>query len=196
MNQIDREGTFRCVPREWWVTRADSGAMAVSIDLDVIEQWNGSGWDDWTQYGQYTVLGNYWVVKKDSTVNQGTVEQLASSMGWDGNLTSVQGAPPHVLVSISVKADTYKGTTRYKAGWMNPGDQEPKGGATAEQVQDAANRFGSLLRAAAAGAAKAAKPMPAPPREERAEEPPPSGDADAPAGTHPDSTGDDDLPFR
>ena len=197
MRQIDREGTFRCVPREWWVTRADSGAVAVSLDLDIIETWNGSDWDDWTQYGQYTVLGDYWVVKKDGTVNQGTVEQLARSMGWDGNLTSVQGAPPNVLVSVSVKADTYKGTTRYKAGWMNPGDQEPKGGATAEQVQDAANRFGSLLRAAAAGAAKAAKPVPAPPREERAEEPPPSGDADAPnSGTHPDSTGDDDLPFR
>jgi len=196
MTPIDREGIFRCVPHDWWVTKADSGAVAVSLDLDILEQWNGSSWDDWTQYGQYTVPGDYWVVKKDGTVNQRTVEQLARSMGWDGNLTSVQGAPPNVLVSVSVKADTYEGKTRYKAGWMNPGDFSPRFGAPPEEVTKLSSQFGSLLRAAAAGAAKAAKPVTAPPREERAEEPPSSGDADAPSGTHPDSTGNDDLPFR
>jgi len=194
---IDRDGIFRVVPREWWVTKADSGAVAVSIDFDIYEQWNGADWADWTQYGQYTVMGDYWVVKKDGAVNQGTVEQLASSMGWDGNLNSIAGTPPNVLVSVSVKADTYKGTTRYKAGWMSPGDQTPKGGATAEQMQDASNRFGSLLRAAAAGAAKAAKPVPAPSRAEApAQAAPQAPEAQSgPMGPEPPAIEDADLPF-
>ena len=193
------------MPREWWVNKADSGAISISIDFDITAQFNGSDWDDWSQYEPHTCIGDYWVVKKDGTVNQGTVEQLATSLAWDGNLASVRGAPPRYLVQISVKADTYKGSTRYKAGWMNPGDFTPKGGASDEEVQQAAGQFGSLLRAAASGAAKQAKPVPAP---ERAAvgangsaggggpvgpEPPPLGDENAPPGSGgPD---DDELPF-
>ncbi|MDP3703596.1 MAG: hypothetical protein Q8R78_04350 [Candidatus Omnitrophota bacterium] len=204
MKQIDREGIFRVIPREWWIrtpkaesVALGSAAVAVSLDFDIIEQWDGANWMSWREYEQHTVFGDYWIIKKDRTVNQGTVEQLAMSLGWDGNLESVKGLPPNVVVQVTVKADTYEGKTRYKAGWMNPGDFSPRSGAPPEEVTKLSSQFGSLLRAAAAGAAKAAKPMAAPPREERVEEPPPSGDDDAPTGGghHSDSTGDDELPF-
>ena len=185
MKQIDREGIFRVVPREWLVkTTENSAAVAVSFDFDVISQYNGTDWDDWGQYEQHTVFGDYWVIKKDRTVNQGTVEQLASSLGWDGNLDSVQGPPPNVVVQVSVKADTYEGKTRYKAGWMNPGDFTPRAsGAPPEEVSKLASQFGSLLRAAAAGAAKVAKPMPAPAK------------VIEPSTPNSQNTEDDELPF-
>ena len=168
MTHIDREGIAQAVPREWWIRRVDSGAVAVSFDFDVMSMLDGDDWHDWTQYGEYTVFGDWWVIKKDGTVNQGAVEQLALAIGWDGNLTSVQGPPPNYLVQLTIKGEEYQGKRRYKAAWMNPGDHVPgPAGATAEEVQAASNRFGSLLRAAATGAARAAKPVPAPPREER-----------------------------
>ena len=186
MKQIDREGIFRVVPREWWIkTPREGSAVAVSFDFDIVEQWSGVGWDDWSQYDQHSVFGDYWVIKRDRTINQGTVEQLATSLGWDGNLESVVGTPPNVVVQVTVKAEVYEGKTRYKAGWMNPGDFAPRAGASTEEVTKITSQFGSLLRAAAAGAARAAKPMMAPPREE----PPPPQDDDAPT-LYPD-----DLPF-
>ena len=194
MKQIDREGIFRVVPREWWIkTTENSAAVSVSFNFDIIEQWDGADWVSWREYEQHTVFGDYWVIKRDRTVNQGTVEQLATSLGWDGNLESVIGAPPNIIIQVSVRADTYEGKTRYKASWMNPGDFSPRSGAPPEEVTKLSTQFGSLLRAAAAGAAKAATPVAAPPREEYTEEPPPPGDADQ--RPHPDSTGDDQIPF-
>ena len=165
MRQIDREGIFRAIPREWWVRTTDnSRAVAVSIDSEIIEQFNGTGWDDWSQYEQYTAIGDWWVIGKDGGVNVTAIEQLASSLGWAGTLDSVRGAPARVIGQLTVKADTYDGKTRYRAAWMNPGDFTPRSGASSEEVVKLSAQFGSLLRAAAAGAARTAKPIPAPER--------------------------------
>lgn len=200
MRQIDREGIFRVVPREWRVRTTESSAsVAVSFDFGIDAQWNGQGWDDWSGYELHTVYGDWWVIKKDRNINQGAVEQLANSLGWNGSLDSVNGQPPQVFVQVTVKAETYEDKTRYKAGWMNPGDFTPGPvGAPPAEVAKLQLQFGSLLRAAASGAAKAAKLVPAP--ERKTEKPPPPGDADMAGpggggGVHPASTGDDDLPF-
>ena len=184
MRQIDREGIFRAVPREWWIrTTTNSMAIAVSIDSDIVAQFNGADWDDWSGYEQHTVIGDWWVIGKDGGVNLRAVEQLASSIGWDGNLDNLQTRPPRVLVQLVVKPDIYQGKTRYKASWMNPGDFTPRSGASPEEVTKLSSQFGSLLRAAAAGAAKIAKPVPAPAKTVES------------AGPDPQSTEDDSLPF-
>lgn len=204
MRQIDRKGIFQAVPREWRVRTTDnSSAVAVSLDFDLLAQWNGTGWDDWSQYELHTAFGDYWVIKRDRTVNQGTVEQLAASLGWDGNLDSVHGDPPNVLVQITIKDETFQGKTRFKAGWMNPGDWSPgPAGAPPEEVSQLSSQFGSLLMAAAAGAAKQAKPVPAPARTEEAPAAAapaaaqaPAQPQDGPLGPEPPPAGDDDLPY-
>jgi hypothetical protein len=168
---LDREGTFRLRPLAWEVRSfANSKATAINVKLRVTEQWDeaSQSWVDWSAFEEYHVYGDYFVLKKDGTVNQVTVEQLARSLGWDGTFKQVATQPPpDVVVVVTVEPDVYKGNTRYRAGWMNPGDHVPGGSdraAAPEATRQLDAQFGSMLRAAAATAKpKAAGKPPAPP---------------------------------
>lgn len=176
---LDRSGIFKCRVLAWSVKQTDSGSVAVTLKLLVLSQLNGLEWVSWEEAEEHVCYGDFWVVKKDGTVNTAAVEQLATSLGWDGNLSSVIGEPPSVVVQATVKEDTYNGVTRYKASWINPEDYAPTpAGESAEDVKVIQAKYGSLLRAAAAGAtkAKAAKP---PAKKQTATTP----------------SGDDDIPF-
>jgi len=146
---LDREGQFKAKPLSWNVYEAKSGAVAVNITFLITAQWNGSAWDDWSEYTS-TCPGAFYVVKKDGTINTVTVKQLAESLNWKGDLKEFLDVPPEVEVQITVKAEDYNGMTFYKAGWINPGDHVPSYGASPEAVGKLNVRFGSLLRAAAA----------------------------------------------
>ena len=174
MRNLDREGLFKAHLLSWKVWDADSGAVAVSCEFRVGAQWNGADeWTDWSDYDEHRCFGNWWVVKKGGQINTSAVDQLARSLGWNGDLQGVLGPPPDRIVQISVKPEEYNGQTRFKASWMNPEDYEPQQqGASEEKVGNLQTRFGSLLRAAAAvSAAPAASSAAASP------------------------TADDDLPF-
>lgn len=190
MNYLDREGIFKALPVSWCVkTSEKTASVAISIQFAILAQLNGNEWDDWGGYAEHQCLGDFYIVKRDGSVNQGPVEQLAASLGWTGDLRVVAAEPPpQTIVQITVKADTYEGKTRYRAEWINPGDYIPQAaGASAESVGQLQTQFGSLLRAAAAGALAGRKDQKlAPPAPTT---PPPSGP------THPNSTGGDDLPF-
>lgn len=159
---LDREGIFKARPFTWEVYRAESGAVGVSIGFEITAKLSESyEWDDWSEYEAHHCYGTWWVVKKDGSINQGPVEQLAAGLGWKGDLMTVSKEPvPEVIVQITVKEDTYNGKTRYRAAWMNPGEYAPTSSSTSpEDVQQLQARFGSLLRAAASGASR---PSPAP----------------------------------
>ncbi len=178
--QLDREGIFKARPVSWNVQDAkESKATAVSVQFEILSEWDGAGkWHDWTGYEPRHCYGSWWVVKKDGGINVGAVQQLAASLGWSADLRDVFGPPPNVVVQITVKGETYKEQTQYRATWMNLEDYEPRSGASQETVNGLQTRYGSLLRAAAAassGAAPAARePNPA------GNEPPPVTDADVP----------------
>lgn len=188
---IDREGIFRVRAETWKVRRADnSKSVAISFRFAILEQLDGQEWHDWGQYGGYFVYGDFYVVKKDGTVNAKAVEQLSQSLGWDGSLRTVATcAPPDVVVQVKVEENIYNGRTTYRAAWMNPGDFVPTGGGEDEDsVRELDALFGSQLRAAAVGSgAKPAGRPPAPPRADR-------GDAIAPLPGDPLPPGED-TPF-
>lgn len=154
--KLDRAGIFMAKPLSWAVKTYDSQSVAIEFEFKILGEWNGEGWNDWRDYDEYTVWGHYFVVKKDGSVNGATVEQLARSLGWDGDLNAVVNQEvPGRAVQITVKQDIYKDTVRYKAGWMNHKDFVPSSqGADAETVGSLQGRFGSLLRAAAASVNK------------------------------------------
>lgn len=156
MKQLDRAGIFMARPLSWSVKTYDSQAIAIEFQFQILGQWNGEGWDSWREYEEYTVWGHFFVVKKDGSVNSTTVEQLARSLGWTGDLNAVVNQDvPSRAVQITVKEDIYKDQVRFKAGWMNHKDFVPTSqGADPETVSGLNNRFGSLLRAAAASAKK------------------------------------------
>lgn len=163
MKRLEQDGIFKARPLTWDIKEAESGAVAVSFSFVVLEElvdgeWTSEGWDD-----EHMFYGDWWIVKKDGTINQGAVEQLAKSLGWNGNLDAIVGDPPQKVVQVNVKPDTYEGVTRYKGSWMNPADYSggPKNGTDPAAVSGIKARFGSLLRAAAAGAVEK-KPEPKP----------------------------------
>ena len=165
--QLEQEGIFKCRPLTWEVYEAESGAVAVSFSFLVLSELDltTKEWGSWESFGEYSFFGSWWIVKKDGTINQGAVEQLAKSLGWDGDLGTVNGTPPQKVVQVTVKSATYKDETRFKGSWMNPEDYAggSSGASSPEAVKGLSARFGSLLRAAAASAAPpAAAPAPAP----------------------------------
>lgn len=174
MRRLDRSGIFRARPVSWSVRASEtSQAVALSIEFLILAQLDGSSWTSWAEYEEHRVFGDFYVIKRDGSVNQTMVEQLAGSLGWSGDLRHVGSAVPEVTVQITVKEDAYNGQVRFKADWINPGDHVPQpSGASEGEVGTLQARFGSLLRAAAAGAKprqKGAAPPPAkttPPRDD------------------------------
>lgn len=188
-NRLDREGIFMARAQQWSVrTFETSQAVAINIEFLILGQLNqDGGWDDWRNYDEHTCWGMFFITKKDGTVNAVTVEQLARSLGWSGDLQVVANTtPPRTPVQITVKGEEYRGTVAYKASWINPKDYTPSPhGASDEEVGRLQARFGSLLRAAAAAAAR-----------EHVREEQPSGLPPEPEFTPaPPAEPDDDLPF-
>jgi hypothetical protein len=156
---LDRPGIFKARPFNWSVEPSTSSkAVAISIGLLIEAQYENGEWISWSEYEPHQVRGWWYVIGKNGQVNQTAVDQLAKSLGWNGDLKGISNSsPPDVLVQITVQTNTYNEKTTYKAGWMNPGDFVPEfGGASEEDVAKLSVQFGSLLRAAAASVAKAA----------------------------------------
>src|SRR3972149_5699232 len=159
MRRPDRAGIFKARVLRWHVrTSQQSQSLAVSMEFQVAAQLDSTNWVDWSEYEDYCVFGDFWVVGKDGAINTQGVENLVLAIGWDGDLLSVTGAPPDVVVQITVKEEVYNGQTSYKAAWINPEDFTPMPQeASAEEVSQLQRRFGPLLRAAAT-AMKGTKP--------------------------------------
>lgn len=159
MTLLDRPGRFKAIPRQWRIKQFDaSQAIAIGIEFDIVAQWDGSQWIDWTSYDAQ-VWGDWFVVMKDGKPNEKPVLQLATSLGWFGGLRDILDAPPpRKVVQLTVKPDTYQGTTRHKATWMDPEDADPNAageqGPSPEKVSVLDAKIGSQLRALAGKAAR------------------------------------------
>jgi hypothetical protein len=186
--RLDRPGIFKARPLSWAVRTADSGAVAIALEYLILAQLDGTEWVDWSGAEDHTVFGDTYVVKKDGTVHTSGVEQLVAALGWNGDLRSVTGAPPKVVVQINVKEEEYQGKKRLKVSWVNPGDYSPRPEAASDgDVARLQVRFGSLLRAAVA---IATKKVPAKPPTPPAPTPAPTAAGPRPAGSF-----DESIPF-
>lgn len=191
---LDQAGIFKGRLVNWAVKQVESGAVAVTLKLVIVASLDGQAWVPWDPetVEEYTVYGDFWVIKKDGGINTKVVESLVAALPWDGNLTSITQTPPDVVVQVTVKEDTYQGVTRYKASWVQPEDYTPQPmGESSEDVKALQAQFGSLLRAAA-GAAKKAAAKPA----SKKGPPPAKVGAPAPGSAAGEPVPDgDDIPF-
>lgn len=204
--ELDRDGVFKAMIVEWGVKKSETSlSVAVSCRFEArakleSDDKGASFWDDWTQYEPMSFVGDYWIIGKDGKINEGAVQQLVRSTGWDGKLASVLASlPPRPIVQVTVKPDTYKDKTRYKAGWMNPEDYVGgSGNVDAKGVAAMDSQFGSLLRAAAGAAAPkaaaGAKPAAAAAKGRPKAPPRKVDEALAPIGTGEDERGNQDVP--
>lgn len=165
MRRLDRVGIFLARPVAMGLQNAkETKAVSVWVEFQITAQQDGTEWTDWSSYEDHSITGYFWIVKKDGTVNERTVANLAEVLDWDGNPETISGDPPDIPVQITVAEETYNGNITLRVQWLNPADYQ--GGiqsATPEQVKQINAQFGSLLRAAAGAARKpktTAKPLP------------------------------------
>lgn len=161
---LDREGIFKATPFVWKIQTSDrSQSVGLNIGFLILSQLDGDEWVSWAEADPHRVYGTFYVVGRDGKILSDKVKKLAEALGWRGDLESVErGGPPDRVVQITVKENLYEGKTTYRADWIEPENFVPKGrGADSAEVGALSQRFGSLLRAAAA--AVAPKPGTKPP---------------------------------
>ena len=128
MPQMDREGRIKASVIELGIYQSEnSAAVMVNGKFLVMEFWNGTEWEDWLQYS-VEVYGSFCIVKKDGDIMEQTVASLKTALSWTGDLGDIESKDwRSVDVQLKIKADEYKGVTRYKAAYINPVDYEPTG---------------------------------------------------------------------
>lgn len=174
MPLLQQTGDFRGNIMSYGLDEAESGAIAVKMEVSITGIWYDGQWCDYSEHA-LTVGGYIWIIKKDGKINENSVKSLMNYAGWDGNLESiVNGSWFPKPIACSVEEDTYKDTTRYRIAWVNDFDREPGGGnVDSGKAKDLQQRFGGQLRAIAGNATrndqkptgkpgKSSKPAPAP----------------------------------
>lgn len=187
-NPIDREGIFRGDIIDYGIYEAESGAIQVTISCRIREAWNGTDWEDWTQY-DVVASGSINVIKRDSTTNEIGVRNLVSATGWDGTFTSIdQRTWQPKPCQFRVDVNTYKDKTTYQVGSLAQYDRKPGqlSNIDSSKVKSLDAKFGSALRAVA-GVTPAATPAKAPAK------PPAKAPVKQPVNAT--STPPEDIPF-
>lgn len=190
MIPCDREGVFRASVVDYGVEEAESGAIAVVLQVKLLE-WFGSldgsppEWHRWEQYDM-EAEGRLWIIKKDGTINQSQAEALMAHAGWDGSFASIANATWNpTKFAVTIGTDEHKGKIRYRINWINDYNRTP--GAVANITPDKAKaleaKYGSVLRALRGNIKRATTPAngsaplsPPPPKAATKVAPPPGDD--------------------
>lgn len=126
---MDEEGVFRAKPITWQLkpaTDPNSRSVALKIAFKI-----GARYDpalrDWVEYPipyEYDAEGWFYVVKRDGTRNERTIETLKNVFGWDGKAISLTGNR-YMLpeCSITMAFEDYKGQRQCRIKWLNPAGQ-------------------------------------------------------------------------
>lgn len=188
----DRAGNFRVSIMDYGLVEEQSGAIAISIQVKLLEIWDSDA-SEWKGWGEYNMEANgkIYVIKKDGSVNKGQAEALMKFAGWDGLFDTIANHQWDCTpFSCNVEEDEYEGKIRFKIGFVNDYNRTPGAfnNVTADKAKELQSRFGSSLRALAGTVKRSATPtngMPAPP-------PPPKREL-APSPPGRDSS--NDIPF-
>ncbi len=89
---LDRSGTFQAEITDYCLMAPfKSGAIPVDITVRLTAMWDDNdgddgegGWVPWAEY-EMDATGLQWIIKKDGSLNESTVQNLIEFAGWDGN---------------------------------------------------------------------------------------------------------------
>lgn len=175
LNQIDFEGNFRGIPREWGINETKGGAVEWTARVELDEMWMEA--DATNEEGWYVPDGgglpaecylHIVIIKKDGTPNQTGIDQM-KAIGWDGNWDNLyseeQGGKKDwstQRVQVRVESEVYNGKSQMKVKWLS-GPDDPVGGggiktASADRVKSLSSQYGAATRALCGG--QAAVPPP------------------------------------
>src|SRR5690606_30630996 len=109
MAPLDREGIFEARVIDAEMYTADSGAIAVNLEFEVIREFDKANkiyGDNWPQ--GYTFKGSTWIVKTTGEMMPDNIKRLARSVGWNGNPDDI-GRVIGAVCKCTVKRDEYNG---------------------------------------------------------------------------------------
>ena len=159
--QLQDIGTFRGNILGYTLEKAESGAVAVYLEVSVDEAWDeeAQDWADWREH-ELETSGRIWVIKKDGTINKTQAESLLKCAGWDGSFESIyNGDWKPTPIQFDVEEDAWKDKVRYRISWLNPYDRIPGMGNVGEdEAKSLQSKFGSQLRALAGNQQRNAAP--------------------------------------
>ena len=166
----NRAGSFNAYPLNIGIGETGPNNLATcTIDFALVEEVVNGEWRDCTDEG-LTILGYFYLEKRDGSVNHFAIHVLKKALGWDGRDpfwlqdTDLSKQP----VQVKLAYETYEGRQRLKVQFLNPYGAAPTGVSKADDAtrRSINLRLGAKLRAqAAARAATTAPPAPAPPQE-------------------------------
>jgi hypothetical protein len=153
MIPVDRAGNFRASIVDYGLVEEQSGAIAISIQVKLLEIWNADAqeWQGWAEYNM-EAHGKIYVIKKDKTVNKGQAEALMKYAGWDGLFDTIANHQWEVApFSCNIEEDTYQDKTRFKIGFINDYNRTPGAfsNVNSDKARELQSQFGAGLRAIA-----------------------------------------------
>lgn len=163
---LDRTGVFLARVHRWGVKPSEvegSQAIAVKIQFWILaERGETGGWDDWSEYEETFVWGDFYVITKDGAGNEVPVRQLVDAIGWKGSFALFDSPPPE---DLQVQIEVEKNGDRHRVQWLRPRDSRPggriKGTADGPALAGLDSAFGSKMRALVSSAKKGGTPKPA-----------------------------------
>lgn len=182
MRPLTIEGNFRVVPRDWGLKTFESGALAVNIRFEVVEEFQSGGtWRKWPAHDPREVSGDFFLLKRDGKPNEKLVKSLAAALGWPGDLAALDDPQSQFRAcQVDVREEVYNNASRMKAVWIHHWDHQPRSSISQDELRTLESRHGDALRALAGpevAEASAAPAQPAPAAASYDEAlPPPTGD--------------------
>jgi len=153
---LEWEGQVRGRIVEYGLQKADSGAIAISVVVALSDFWDADK-QDWANLDDgYENRGDFWIVKKNGTLNQSAVDSLMRYCGWDGVLPSVtDGTWEPTPARFTLATDKFKDQVRYKISWAADYNTKPGvGNVSAEEARQLQNQYGSQFRALSGNVAR------------------------------------------
>ena len=170
MPKLDREGDFEARVINAEMYGADSGAIAVNLEFEVVRQYDKPSKTYSEQWpAGHTFRGSVWLVKKDGSKMPDNVKRLARAIGWSGNPDKI-GEVIGAICKCKVELDNYRpDNPEYKATFINPAGEVDTSAIAAQYgdyFQAIAAEVGPIAPAStpkASTPAPAPAPVPAPP---------------------------------
>lgn len=120
--------------------------------------------------GDWGIIGDFYLERKDGSLNEDQVRKLAAVFEWNGDYNTLGTAATGARCKLTVKDDTYNGKTRPKADWLDHIDAGDSGfsldwdAATAKKAQmKLAAKTKAVLGSPAAPRPVATRPATPPP---------------------------------
>lgn len=141
-------GQYQAKPKQWTVGPTKNGAIELTVDFHLTGWFDGENW----LVTDAEIIGRFYLVTKDGTINTKTVETVEDVFGWnqaDGTewFAHIQELP---ACQVSCEFEEYNGKNTLKVKWLNAFDRDPNHGLKPINVTECKKidgQFGNLFRA-------------------------------------------------